>query len=124
MGRTLLFQRTREVITRTPMELLMERRLERAAELLAAGEGNVGEVAYAVGFRSVSHFTNRFRERFRVTPSAWRRRAGRQPASIPQRLNPPGRSDKVAADAHAHGLPRRACILPPSRHLLFVSNSE
>ena len=79
MGRTLLFQRTREVITRTPMELLMERRLERAAELLAAGEGNVGEVAYAVGFRSVSHFTNRFRERFRVTPSAWRR--GERPAT-------------------------------------------
>jgi CheY-like chemotaxis protein/AraC-like DNA-binding protein len=73
MGRTLLFQRTRELLDRTPMELLMSRRLERAAELLAGGEGNVGEVAYAVGFRSVSHFTNRFRERFRTTPSAWRR---------------------------------------------------
>jgi CheY-like chemotaxis protein/AraC-like DNA-binding protein len=73
MGRTLLFQRTRELLGQTPMELLMTRRLERSAELLAAGEGNVGEVAYAVGFRSVSHFTNRFRERFQVTPSAWRR---------------------------------------------------
>ena len=73
MGRTLLFQRTRELLERTPMELIMSRRLERAAELLAAGEGNVGEVAYAVGFRSVAHFTNRFRDRFQTTPSAWRR---------------------------------------------------
>jgi signal transduction histidine kinase/ligand-binding sensor domain-containing protein/AraC-like DNA-binding protein len=81
MGRTLLFQRTRELLGRTPMELLMERRLERAAELLAAGEGNVGEVAYAVGFRSVSHFTNRFRDSFRVTPSAWRR-GDRIPAGL------------------------------------------
>ena len=79
MGRTLLFQRTRDLLDRTPMELLMSRRLERAAELLAAGEGNVGEVAYAVGFRSVAHFTNRFRERFRATPSAWRR--GERPAT-------------------------------------------
>jgi AraC-like DNA-binding protein len=81
MGRTLLFQRTRDLLDRTPMELLMSRRLERAAELLAAGEGNVGEVAYAVGFRSVAHFTNRFRDRFRVTPSAWRR--GERPALAP-----------------------------------------
>jgi signal transduction histidine kinase/DNA-binding response OmpR family regulator/ligand-binding sensor domain-containing protein len=79
MGRTLLFQRTRELADRTPMELLMSRRLERAAELLAADQGNVGEVAYAVGFRSVAHFTNRFRERFHVTPSAWRR--GERPAA-------------------------------------------
>jgi signal transduction histidine kinase/DNA-binding response OmpR family regulator/ligand-binding sensor domain-containing protein len=75
MGRTLLYQRTRDLLGATPMELLMTRRLERAAELLAAGEGNVGEVAYAVGFRSVAHFTHRFRERFSVTPSAWRRGA-------------------------------------------------
>jgi len=79
MGRTLLFQKTRDLLERTPMELLMGRRLERAAELLAAGEGNVGEVAYAVGFRNVAHFTNRFRDRFRVTPSAWRR--GERPVS-------------------------------------------
>ena len=81
MGRTLLFQRTRDLLEQTPMELLMSRRLARAAELLAAGEGNVGEVAYAVGFRSVSHFTNRFRERFKATPSAWRR--GERPSGAP-----------------------------------------
>ena len=79
VGRRLLFQRTRELLERTPMELIMSRRLERAAELLSAGEGNVGEVAYAVGFRSVAHFTNRFRERFKTTPSAWRR--GERPAA-------------------------------------------
>jgi DNA-binding response OmpR family regulator len=81
MGRTLLFQKTRDLLDRTPMEVLMTRRLERAAELLAAGEGNVGEVAYAVGFRGVGHFTNRFRDRFRVTPSAWRRGERPDPAT-------------------------------------------
>ena len=105
MGRTLLFQRTRELLDRTPMELLMTRRLDRAAELLAAAEGNVGEVAYAVGVRSVSHFTNRFRERFQVTPSAWRR------GDRPRR--PASHSDLDAADARANR--RGRCRSPRSR---------
>jgi signal transduction histidine kinase/CheY-like chemotaxis protein/ligand-binding sensor domain-containing protein/AraC-like DNA-binding protein len=73
MGRTLLFEKVGELTKRTPMELVFEHRLVRAAEMLGAGEGGVGEIAYAVGFRSVSHFTHRFRQRFDVSPSAWKR---------------------------------------------------
>jgi signal transduction histidine kinase/DNA-binding NarL/FixJ family response regulator/AraC-like DNA-binding protein/streptogramin lyase len=73
MGRTLLFEKVGELTDRTPMELVFEHRLGRAAELLAAGEGGVGEIAYAVGFRSVSHFTHRFRQRYGVSPSGWKR---------------------------------------------------
>ncbi len=56
---------------RSPAELILERRLERATELLRDSAGSVSEVAYAVGFKSVSHFTKRFRERFNVTPSTY-----------------------------------------------------
>jgi CheY-like chemotaxis protein len=73
MGRTLLFQRVGELTGQTPMELVFEHRLGRAAILLAGAEGGVGEIAYAVGFRSVSHFTHRFRQRFGVSPSRWKR---------------------------------------------------
>jgi signal transduction histidine kinase/ligand-binding sensor domain-containing protein/DNA-binding NarL/FixJ family response regulator len=73
MGRTLLFQRVGELLDQTPMTLVMNHRLERAAQLLRGDDGGVGEVAYAVGFRSVSHFTRRFRDRYGVTPSAWKR---------------------------------------------------
>ena len=73
MGRSLFFQRASELMDRTPMTLVFEYRLERAAQMLAAGEGQVGEVAYAVGFRSLSHFTRRFRQRYGKTPSEWRR---------------------------------------------------
>jgi AraC-like DNA-binding protein len=73
MGRTLLFQKVGELTKQTPMELVFEHRLGRAARLLAGGEDGVGEIAYAVGFRSVSHFTHRFRQRFGVSPSAWKR---------------------------------------------------
>jgi transcriptional regulator GlxA family with amidase domain len=50
-------------------------RLERAAAMLEAGAGSVGEVAYAVGFKSVAHFSNAFHEMHGVRPSAWRERA-------------------------------------------------
>ena len=47
-------------------------RLERAARLLHARAGTVSEVAYAVGFRSVSYFSTCFHERYGVPPSAFR----------------------------------------------------
>jgi AraC family transcriptional regulator len=50
-------------------------RLERAAQLLESGAGSVAEIAYAVGFKSVAHFSNAFNELHGVRPSAWREHA-------------------------------------------------
>ena len=44
-------------------------RLQRAADLLAQGGGTVAEVAYAVGFQKVPHFSKLFRQVFGVNPS-------------------------------------------------------
>ena len=52
-------------------------RLERAAQLLESGAGSVAEVAYAVGFKSVAHFSNAFNELHGVRPSAWREHTAR-----------------------------------------------
>ncbi len=38
----------------------------------SAGAGPVGTIAYSVGFKSVSHFSNRFQDRFGVRPSVYR----------------------------------------------------
>jgi transcriptional regulator GlxA family with amidase domain len=57
-----------------PTDLLRTARLDRASELLMQREGNVGEIAYAVGFKSVSHFSQAFRQRFGASPTAWARR--------------------------------------------------
>ncbi len=74
MSRSSLYQRLEEV-GQSPGGLILERRLGRAAELLRNGAGSVGEVACLVGFKSVSHFTQRFHERFGTTPSSYRRGA-------------------------------------------------
>ncbi len=64
-----------DLLDRPPSQLLREYRLQRAAALLDVGEGNVSEVAYAVGFKSVAHFSNAFTELYGVRPSGWGERA-------------------------------------------------
>jgi transcriptional regulator GlxA family with amidase domain len=51
--------------------LIRSLRLQRAEQLLRAGAGSVSEVAYAVGFKSVAHFSNAFQERYGERPSAF-----------------------------------------------------
>ncbi len=54
----------------TPTAFIRHVRLEHGRDLLRASSGTVSEVAYAVGFRSVSHFSRSFRQRYGVPPSA------------------------------------------------------
>ena len=76
MDRTTLFRRLKSEIGSAPEEYLREKRLQAAARLLVERAGNVAEVADAVGFASVTHFTRRFRERFETTPAAYARNGG------------------------------------------------
>ena len=66
-----LKRRLRALADQSPVEFVRNYRLERAAELLSADAGRVGEVAYAVGFESASYFARCFRERFGVPPSKY-----------------------------------------------------
>ena len=72
MSRMHLYRRLNAIVGKPPADVLLEYRLERAAALLAANSGTVSEIAYGLGFKNVSHFTRRFRERFGHTPSKHR----------------------------------------------------
>lgn len=61
----------------TVFGFLRERRLERALELLQAGEMNVSQVAWTIGYSNLSHFTIKFREKFGMNPSEWIRVSGK-----------------------------------------------
>jgi AraC-like DNA-binding protein len=59
------------------MDLLWAFRLKQAAHWLRETDGNVSEIAYASGFKTVPHFTRRFKEHFGATPAAYRKQEGR-----------------------------------------------
>ena len=69
-SRSKLYRKLDDATDASPAELIWQVRLDEARRLLEEEAGNVSEVAYGVGFKSVSHFTNRFRERFEKPPSA------------------------------------------------------
>jgi DNA-binding response OmpR family regulator len=71
MSRGHLHRRLRDLLGETPTDLIRRIRLERAMQLLAGRVGSVSEVAYGVGFKSVSHFSKCFREHAGVTPTQY-----------------------------------------------------
>ena len=74
MSRSTFALRFREAMGATPLEFLRELRLQRGAQLLAAGRP-VKVAAGEVGFASRSHFSRAFARRFGIAPSDWSGRA-------------------------------------------------
>ena len=67
-----LQRRLRDSLDQSPVEFIRLLRLQRAAQLLEGQYGNVSEVAYSVGFTSLSYFAKCFREQFGSTPSEFK----------------------------------------------------
>ena len=53
---------------KTVYEFVREQRLEQAFALLEAGEYNVSQTAFAVGYSNISHFSEAFQKRFGIMP--------------------------------------------------------
>jgi signal transduction histidine kinase/CheY-like chemotaxis protein len=70
LDRATLFRRIKSSHQCTPSELLREQRLQRAQGLLREQRGSVSEIAYACGFENLSSFSQTFRKRFGLAPSA------------------------------------------------------
>lgn len=56
----------------TPQHYLMERRIERAKELLIKADLPLVEISLRTGFKNQSHFTTLFRKFTNLTPKLWR----------------------------------------------------
>jgi AraC-like DNA-binding protein len=65
----------RHVYGETPFECLRHERLRLAKELLEEGDKQVSEVAYHVGYNSLSHFAVAFRQEFGACPHWYRHQA-------------------------------------------------
>jgi len=70
MSRTSLFSKLKALLGQSPQSFLLGYRLNRAMQLLKEGELNVSEVAYKVGFSTLTGFSRSFKNKFGVPPSS------------------------------------------------------
>lgn len=56
----------------TPQQYVMQRRIERAKELLAKDDLPIVEISLRTGFKNQSHFTTLFHKFTKLTPKMWR----------------------------------------------------
>jgi AraC-like DNA-binding protein len=63
---------TRELFNNSPQEWLDERRLADASILLQ-GNDLVKTIAYDLGFKTVAHFSKKFKIRYGISPKAYKR---------------------------------------------------
>lgn len=71
MSRVALYKKFFAITGTTPVEFIRSIRLQRAAQLLQAGQMNVAEVAFAVGFNDPKYFAKLFKRYHNVLPSEY-----------------------------------------------------
>lgn len=69
LSRSYMVRKIKKATGMTPGEAIKTFRMEKAAKLLKENSGNISEVAYAVGFNSLSYFSFTFKEHFGKTPA-------------------------------------------------------
>ena len=68
MSRSKFFHHFKRVFKHSPMAHLRRHRMQVAWQLLQQGEYNITEIAFAVGFNSLSYFTRTFTAEFGLSP--------------------------------------------------------
>jgi len=71
VSRMQLYRKLDALTEMTVKEFIRDIRLKRAAQMLVQKKMNVSEVAYAVGFKDLSHFRKCFRQEFNMSASEY-----------------------------------------------------
>ena len=75
LNRTHFYQKVKALTNQTPYELMKIYRLQKAAELLAQQKLSVNEIFLTTGFKSRTHFSKLFKEKYKVSPGKYGKEA-------------------------------------------------
>ncbi|PTQ94014.1 two component regulator with propeller domain [Mucilaginibacter yixingensis] len=69
MARTTFYKKFKSLTDVSMSDFIRDMRLERAKQLIDAGENRISTVAYSVGFNNPKYFSTCFREKFAISPT-------------------------------------------------------
>lgn len=78
MSRSVLYRKIKSISGYTIQEFVRVCKLKKAANLLINTHESISEIAYSSGFSNAKHFSTRFRKHFGVTPTEFRKSAGKE----------------------------------------------
>ena len=90
MSRSTLHRKVKSVVNKSVNEFIRETRLKRAHKLLEKKDKTVSEIAYEVGFGSVSYFNRSFHKHFGYTPGDVQRGAVKKTEKQENKANKKG----------------------------------
>lgn len=71
MGRSTFYKKLKSLSSLSPVEFVRDMRLKRSRQLLDSGSYTVSEAGYLSGFNSLPYFSTCFKEKYKVSPSAY-----------------------------------------------------
>lgn len=69
MGRTSMYNKIKGLTGKSPVELIQEFRMKKAASYLKTGQFSVSETSYKVGFSDPGYFSRTFKKHFGMSPA-------------------------------------------------------
>ena len=69
MGRTSMYNKIKGLTGKSPVELIQEFRMKKAASYLKSGQLSVSETSYKVGFSDPGYFSRTFKKHFGMSPA-------------------------------------------------------
>ncbi|WP_163381555.1 two-component regulator propeller domain-containing protein [Cyclobacterium sp. SYSU L10401] len=71
MSRTHFYRKLKAIVNQHPTEFIQTFRLKKAVQLFKSNYGNISDVAYGIGFNSLTYFTRLFKKHYGITPSEY-----------------------------------------------------
>ncbi len=81
MSRVHMYRKMKELTNQSTHDIIKTIRMKKASEMLSEQKINISEVAYALGFSNLSHFSNVFKEFYGISPKEYAEKHRKQDES-------------------------------------------